>query len=253
MTNEEPTDPLLAAAYVTAAVVWLWMALRGLLGDCGLLDHDGQCGMSTFFGSAFGGVIAFLLIAVAIGLTLSDSRTHTSHVSVVPSHDRVSVREVLPQSTYGGGLRLIGSGGLAFGAGIVTLCVSVTTRWSLGLSQSARADVLQGLALWPITAFLSAPYVYAIVCVVAVASSLRARRSEAVSAFWACGVAGAAGLLLGLPVAIHVAPSVGDRTWLTSSVGCSGVVAGWVFWRARKWGHANLGAGADAGAPRAAI
>jgi hypothetical protein len=253
MTNEETTDPLLAAAYVTAAVVWLGMALRGLLGDCGPLDHDGQCGMSTFFGAAFGGVIAFLLIAVGIGLTLSDSRTHRSHVSVVPSRDSVSVREVLPQGTSRGGLRLIGSGGLAFGAGIVTLCVSVAARLSLVHSQSAGAGVLQGLELWPIIAFVSAPYVYAIVCVVAVASSRRARRSGAVSAFWACGVAGASGLLLGLLVAFHVAPSVSDGTWLASSVGCSGVVVGWVFWRAGQWGHVNLGAGADTGAPRAAI
>jgi len=241
MTNEESTDAFLAAAYLTAGVVWLGMALRGLLGDCGLLDHDGQCGMSTAFGSALGGVIAFLLIAVAIGLTLSDSRTYiTSHVSVVPSRDRVSVREVLPQGTSRGGLRLIRSGGLAFGAGIVTMCVSVAARWSLGHSQSEGVDVLQGLVLWPITAFVSAPYVYAIVCVVAVASSRRARRSGAVSAFLACGVAGAAGLPLGLVIAIHVTPSVSDRIWLASSVGCSGVVAGWVFWRAGQWGHVNL-------------
>lgn len=105
------------------------------------------------------------------------------------------------------------------------------------------------LELSPFVAFLSAPHVYAIVCIVAVASSWRARRSGAVSAVWACGVAGAAGLLLGLLVATHVAPSVGDGTWLASSSGGAGVVAGWVFWRAGRWGQVNVGAGADVGAP----
>jgi len=41
--------------------------------------------------------------------------------------------------------------------------------------------------------------------------------------------------------------------YLTGEQRRPGVVAGWVFWRAARWGQVNVGAGADVGAPRAAI
>ena len=52
-----------AVVYGIAALVWLGLALLGLLSDCGPRDIDGQCGMSTFFGGAYG-IFAAVLIVV---------------------------------------------------------------------------------------------------------------------------------------------------------------------------------------------
>jgi hypothetical protein len=46
------------AAAVTFALV---MRHFGREGDCGPRDQDGQCGMSTFFGTAYGYIGAFII------------------------------------------------------------------------------------------------------------------------------------------------------------------------------------------------
>jgi hypothetical protein len=140
------------------------MTMWGILGDCRPHDFHGHCGFSMLFGGAIGLVGAFVLIAVGC-LLQGFSRDFRSG-------DEVE-RFWLACATA-----------LLAGVGALSSCVVV---WFIfDRAYPLQESVGNGLAFSLLPAFLGAPFVYAIVFVLAAASDRRVRRSGRVSASWSC-------------------------------------------------------------------
>jgi hypothetical protein len=195
------------ALYATAAAIWLGMTLWAIGSDCGPDSTDGQCGMSTFFGIMFGivGGLPMVLSALASGASPS---------GVFPTRRRISIAALA-----------------AISIAIVAVDLFTVLDNVLMRSQPVSEGVAFGIRMLPVIGFVGAPFVFAILSVAATASYRRIQKLGHVSAFWVCGVAAGAGMLLGLLTPRGLAFGFRGRPWMVSAGLILGVAAGWVFWR----------------------
>jgi hypothetical protein len=183
------------------------MTLWAIGSDCGPDSTDGQCGMSTFFGIMFGiiGGLPTVMSALASG--------------------------AFPNRVFRARRRVAIAALAAISIAIVAVDVFTVLDNVLMRSQPVSEGVAFGIRMLPVIAFVGAPFEFAILSVAATASYRRIQKLGHVSAFWVCGVAAGAGMLLGLLTPRGMAFGFRDRLWMVSAGLILGVATGWVFWR----------------------
>jgi len=176
--------------------------------DCGPQTVDGQCGMSSFFGTfcGFGGAAMLVVIARAVGVS--------------------------PDGPFRSPRRISSASLIAMSGGLVAVEAYIVADAVITGSQPAREIVPFVMQTFLLTAFFGAPFAFTIVMLALVASYRRIRRLGRVTAPWTCGVGGGAGLFLGLVTPRAMAFGFRDRPWMVSAGLLLGIAIGWVLWLA---------------------
>ena len=183
---------VVAAVYAVTTLTWLGVVVGSIVLTRD--SRDGQAGIGAMFAMLLGVAAALLPSIARAGGLIMPATTKTARL-------RSEARRP------------------AFLAGIAILVVAVQVR---------IGPWLGAVILVPLVA---APFVYALVHLVAGGAYLRAQRPNPAYARWSCGLGITGGVLLGLAAIPVFAMDREAAWWLVALGALAGLVVGSTFWR----------------------